>query len=268
MKHIWIACLLLLAGVAHAQDYRIERDIPYRSSDAPAAQRCRLDIAYKPGTRHRPVIVWFHGGGLTGGERSIPRELLASDYVVVGAGYRLAPETSVPEIVDDAAAAVAWVFRHAAEYGGDPSKIYVAGHSAGGYLADMIGLDRRYLHRYGVEADSIAAIVPYSGQAITHFTHRSMQGLGPLQPTVDSLAPLYHVRGDAPSMLILSGDREEELYGRYEETAYFRRMLLLAGHRDVEFHEFEGFDHNDMCAPGHAILMKYIRRRQEPVTRP
>ena len=132
----------------------------------------------------------------------------------------------------------------------------------------MIGLDRRYLRRYGVEADSLAAIVPYSGQAITHFTHRSMQGLGPLQPTVDSLAPLYHVRSDAPPMLILSGDREEELYGRYEETAYFRRMLLLTGHPDVEFHELEGFDHNDMCAPGHAILMKYIHRRQEPVTRP
>ena len=63
----------------------------------------------------------------------------------------------------------------------------------------------------------------FSGQVITHFETRRAQGIQPLQPTIDSTAPLFHVRRDCPPMLILSGDREKELYGRYEETA-----LLLA----------------------------------------
>ena len=167
-----------------------------------------------------------------------------------------------PEIIDDAAAAVAWAFAHAADYGGDPAKIYIAGHSAGGYLVNMIGLDRSRLARYGCDADALAAVIPLSGQAITHFEQRRTQGIDPLRPLVDSLAPLYHVRGDAPPMLIVSGDRELELFGRYEETAYLRRMLLLCGHDRITFYELDGFDHVGMLEPAFLLLNRYIETRE------
>ena len=77
---------------------------------------------------------------------------------------------------------------------------------------------------------------------------------------VDQLAPLYYVRGDAAPMLVISGDREIELFGRYEENAYFVRMLRLNGHQNVTFYELDGFDHGDMAEPAHLLLLKYIRK--------
>ncbi len=276
MKRLFILFFVVLAAAiplpAAAQEdggcaeggYRFERNIAYRASDDPyVREMCLVDVAF-PAHREQavPVVVWFHGGGLTGGRREIPELLLRSGCVVIGAEYRLSPQVTVSEIIDDAAAAVAWAFDHAAEYGGDPAKIYIAGHSAGGYLVDMIGLNKAYLARYGHDADALAAVVPFSGQVITHFEQRRSRGMDPLQPLVDSLAPLFYVRGDAPPMLIVSGDRELELFGRYEETAYFRRMLLLRGHEDITFYELDGFDHVGMLQPACLLLNRYIEKRE------
>jgi len=265
--------LLLCTFALSAQEYSYERDIHYRSeistdpavslsSDAYVQEICTLDVAYMPGGEDRPVIVWFHGGGLTGGRKEVPEALCTRGYIVIGVGYRLAPKVSVAEIVDDAAAAVAWVFKNAARFGGSTSKIYLSGHSAGGYLIDMIGLDKSWLERYGVDADDVAALVPYSGQVVTHYTERAAQGIGPLDPIIDSLAPLSHMRADCPPMLVISGDRETELYGRYEETAYFVRMMKLHGHKDITFYELDGFDHGSMVAPGHLLMLRYIASRE------
>lgn len=254
--------LLSLALLAPLSGRDYESDIPYRVSDEPRIRRmCRLDIAFDAASAGCPVIVWFHGGGLTSGAKETPDILQRDGAVVVGVGYRFVSEVDITETLDDAAAAVAWVVANISRYGGDVSKIYIAGHSAGGYIVNMIGLDKKYLIKYGVDADMLAAIVPYSGQVITHFAQRSKLGLDALTPVVDEFAPLFYVRADAPPMLIISGDRELELYGRYEENAYFVRMLGLCGHKDVAFYELEGFSHSDMAAPAHLLLLKYIKDR-------
>lgn len=259
MRKIFLTVLALLcvAPVFAGGKYRTDRDIPYREEFV----RCKLDVSYVKKASDRPVIVWFHGGGLTGGAKHTPEALLAQDYVVVAAGYRLYPEAQVADIIDDAAAAVAWVAKNISRYGGSPSKIYLAGHSAGGYLVAMLGLDKHYLAKYGVDADSMAAIVPYSGQMITHFTERAARGIPATRPVVDELAPLYHIRPDAPPFLVITGGRDVELYRRYEENAYFVEMMKLAGHKDIVFLEEDGFDHGGMAAPAHLLLMKYIKER-------
>lgn len=251
-----VICPTSCAAVKTA--FKYDNAVNYREGE----KSCVMDIASPSGAKDLPVIVWFHGGGLTGGCHEVPQELLDGSCVVMGVEYRLSPKVSVPEIIDDAAAAVAWAFAHASEYGGSPEKIYIAGHSAGGYLVDMIGLDRHWLAAYGVDADSLAAIVPYSGQVITHFELRRSRGIDPLTPVIDEYAPLYHVRGDCAPVLVISGDAETELYGRYEETAYFVRMLRLRGHKDVTFHKLDGFDHSQMVKPGHSILLRYIHERE------
>ena len=70
--------------------------------------------------------------------------------------------------------AVAWVFGNISMYGGSPERIYLAGHSAGGYLVDMVSLDKSRLKRYGVDANSIKGVIPFSGQVITHFEERRL----------------------------------------------------------------------------------------------
>ena len=262
MKRFILAALaMMMAVAAFTRDYRYEKDILYKGTpDAYTENMCRLDVAYEEGAQGRPVIVWFHGGGLTGGHRHVPEILIRDGAVVVGVGYRFVSEVSVPETLDDAAASVSWVLKNIEKYGGDLSKIYLAGYSAGGYIVNMIGLDKKYLARYGIDPDrQVKALVPYSGQVITHFAQRRKQGLNDLTPTVDHLAPLYFVRGDAAPMLVISGDREKEIFGRYEENAYFVRMLRLNGHENVIFHEVDGFDHGDMAEPAHLILLKYIK---------
>jgi acetyl esterase/lipase len=242
--------------------YILKKDIFYRESgetDNYMKERCRLDLYYPTDKKDFSTIVWFHGGGLRAGEKFIPDVLKNQGFAVVAVNYRLYPKVKCPEYIEDAAAAVAWVFKHIEEYGGDISKIVVSGHSAGGYLTSMVGLDKSYLSAYGIEADSIAALVPFSGHAVTHFTVREEQGIGGTEIIVDKYAPIAHIRKEAPPMMLITGDREKEMLGRYEENAYLYRMMLVIGHENTTLYELDGFNHVDMAEPAFYLLSDYVR---------
>lgn len=242
-----------------AEDYKTESNLPYRTQgDAYQTERCKLDFYHPTGKKDYPVVVWFHGGGLEGGAKFVPGELKDSGLGVVAVNYRLLPKVGIEDCIDDAAAAVAWVFRHVAEYGGDPSRIFVAGHSAGGYLTDMVVLKKDYLARYSVDADSIKGAFPFSGQVITHFNVRKALGLSAVTPMVDNTAPLYNLRKLPMPLVLFSGDRELELYGRYEEQAYFWRMMLLNGNANCAIYELQGYDHGNMPQAAHPIMKRLI----------
>jgi acetyl esterase/lipase len=147
--------------------------------------------------------------------------------------------------------------------------VFVSGHSAGGYLTSMIGLDRQWLQRHQVDANRIAGLVPFSGHTITHFTARKEMGLKDTQPLVNELAPLYHVRRDAPPLLLITGDRELEMLGRYEESAYLWRMMKVAGHPDTTLYELDGFNHGQMAVPAFPLLVRFIQShaKRSPSTR-
>lgn len=248
-----------------AQDtsYDTGENILYRAAgeaekDAYINERCRLDIYYPSDKKDFVTVVWFHGGGITGGNKFIPNELREKGIAVVAVNYRLSPKVKSPVYIEDAAAAVAWTFRNIRKYGGDPQKIVVSGHSAGGYLASMIGLDKKWLEAFQIDADQIGMLVPFSGHTITHFTIRDERGLKDTQPQVDDLAPLFHVRPDAPPLILISGDRELEMLGRYEENAYLWRMMKVAGHKHTKLFEIGGFDHGAMASPAFTILLNEI----------
>lgn len=265
MKETTRFLVLLILGAwcagALAQSYKQVNDIPYTSkTDAFSLERLKLDVYHPDGMTGCPVVIWFHGGGLEGGSKEIPAQLREKGIVVVGVNYRLLPRVTVREILDDAAEAVAWVFRHIADYGGDTRKIVVTGHSAGGYISMMLCLDKKWLAAYGVDADSVMMYVPFSGQAITHYNVRKMQGIPPLQPTIDEYAPLYWVRSDCPPLVLICGDRELELYGRYDENQYLARMMKLAGHQQTYLYEIDGHGHGGMVAPGFHILETHLKQ--------
>ena len=222
-------------------------------------ERCVLDIYYPENKKDFPTVVWFHGGGLTAGNKFIPEELKEQGMAVVAVNYRLYPKIKAPVYIEDAAAAVAWVFKHIEEFGGDPDMLFISGHSAGGYLASMVGLDQRWLKKHDIDANRIAGLIPFSGHTITHFTVRKERGIEGTQPVVDDLAPLYHVRKDAPPLLLITGDREMEMIGRYEENAYMWRMMKVVGHPDTRLYEMDGYGHN-MLTPAYPLLIKEVRR--------
>ncbi len=259
IRLLLLSILLVGAGSLAAQTgFRVIDDVSYKSGDAYTEERCLLDIRTPEKQGTYPVVVWFHGGGLTGGNKYFPGALLEDEIIIVAPNYRLSPKVEVVDCIDDAAAAVAWVFQNIPDYWGDPEKVIIAGHSAGGYLTSMIGLDKHWLAKYDVDADDIAALFPFSGHTITHFTVRKERGIDGKQPVVDEMAPLYHVRKDAPPLYLLTGDRELEMLGRYEENAYMWRMMQVAGHKQTYLFEFDGHGHGPMVAPGCHVLLKYI----------
>lgn len=263
MKKLFFFFLILINTGLNAQQYITEKAVHYyadsiNQKDNYINSQCLLDIYYPKGVKNFPTIVWFHGGGITGGSKEIPQALMGKGCAIIGVGYRLSPKVNAPAYIEDATAAVAWAFKHITNYGGNPKLIFVSGHSAGGYLGMMLTLDKKYLKKYDIDANTIAGVVPFSGQAITHFTVRKEKGIKDIQPVIDEYAPLYHVRPDAPPMLLITGDREMELLGRYEENAYLLRMMKLAGHNRTKLYELQGFDHGGMAVPAFPLLLKEV----------
>lgn len=262
LTHIF---LFVLAG--QPIQYEIKENIHYYSdsvnkSDKYINERCVLDVYYPKRIKNFPTIIWFHGGGLKGGNKEIPEALKKKEVAVVAVNYRLYPNVKSPKYIEDAAAAVAWVFKNIKKYGGDSSSIFIAGYSAGGYLALMVGLDKSWLQKYNIDANNIAGIISLSGHTITHFTIREERGIPDTQPIVDSLAPLFHVRQDAPPLILITGDRDIELLGRYEENAYLMRMMKISGHQKTKLYELDGYDHN-MTSPAFPLLLKEVQRIME-----
>lgn len=264
MKKIFFLLVLAIPFLVKAQqEYIMKKDIGYypdsvNKTDKYIASQCSLDFYYPKGVKDYATVVWFHGGGISSGNKEIPKALMDKGFAVIGVGYRLSPKVTTPAYIEDAAAAVAWAFQHIRDYGGNPNLIFVSGHSAGGYLGMMVALDKNYLNKYNINANAIAGVIPFSGQAITHFTIRKESGIKETQPIIDKYAPLYFVRSDAPRMLLITGDPEMELFGRYEENAYLWRMMKLAGHKYTTLYKLEGFDHGAMAEPAFPLLIKEV----------
>ena len=269
-----IATVFILNCQAYAQDikpkasYETDTNILYREGAQLTdymKERCRLDVYHPKHIKHFPTVVWFHGGGLKAGNRKVAEELREKGIAVVAVNYRLHPKVKSPAYIEDAAAAVAWTFRNIEKYGGSSKRIYVSGHSAGGYLTSMVGLDKRWLATHKIDPNAIAGLIPYSGHTITHFTVRKERGINGKQPVLDDMAPLFHVRKDAPPLLLITGDRELELLGRYEENAYLWRMMQVVEHPDTKIMELDGYNHGQMAKPAHPLLLRFIRRIEKTI---
>lgn len=262
-KIILVLFLFCTISMAAQNKYELKKDIPYvdkTETDAYRKERCKLDVYYPTDKKDFPVVVWFHGGGLEGGEKHIPNELKEKGIAVVAVNYRLSPKAHNPAYIEDAAASVAWVFKHIASFGGSVQDIYVSGHSAGGYLTLMVGLDKSYLQKYDIDADSIKGLVPISGQTNTHYTIRKERGLPQNIPLIDAYAPLNQVRANIPPTLLISGDRNLEMTARYEENIHLEAILKSFGNKEITMYEVQGFDHGGVGAPGCLLLLDWIKR--------
>jgi acetyl esterase/lipase len=140
-----VGALLVLAWTADLFAQVVTRDVPY----AAAHERQVLDIYAPAGAMDLPVVFWIHGGGWQTGDKSDvslkPAAFTGARFLFVSTNYRLLPSVEMATIVRDVAASVGWVHRNIARYGGDPGRVILMGHSAGGQLAALVCTDARYL---------------------------------------------------------------------------------------------------------------------------
>ncbi|SDA14183.1 Acetyl esterase/lipase [Methylobacterium sp. UNC378MF] len=187
---------------------------------APLEVHVDTGIAYADGIEHRadvyrpaaagpcPVVVFLYGGGWRTGSKEevayIGAAFARRGFVAVIPEYRHVPRASLPDILTDNAAAVAWTIAHAAQYGGDPGRVVVVGHSSGAWAAAMLGLDPTWLEQAGSSAAKLAGIVglagPYTSSALTDPLDRQVfVGSDP------ALQPIHHASGTHPAMLLAAG---------------------------------------------------------------
>ncbi|MES2660304.1 MAG: alpha/beta hydrolase [Verrucomicrobiota bacterium] len=230
-------------------------------------KRCVVDLKIPAGQQGYATLVWFHGGGLTGGNRDFP-QFEGKDVGLISAGYRLSPQVKCPLFIEDAAAAVAWTVKHIAEYGGDPKKVFVGGHSAGGYLALMVGMDPQWLKPHDLTPISLAGLIPVSAQVTTHFHVKELRRIpGPsLLPVIDDFAPLHFSSKDLPPICLITGDRRIEFKSRVEENELFSITLKNLEHPDVEFHELKDLDHGTVVKGAAAVMPVFIERISKSIS--
>lgn len=241
----------------------VETNIAYCEQD-----RCQLDVMWtKDKVSQLPVLVWFHGGGLVNGDKFF---LPFTDHHIVQVAVRypfLKADGSVTaaHVLDAAAQAVAWTMKNIANYKGSPRKVFLSGHSAGGYITLMLGMDPRWLGKYGIATTDLAGIAPLSGQATTHFNVRKFSGDADPQflPKIDALAPLGHVaEKNYPPMLVVTGDpAAREWKCRAEENELLVSSIRACGHtNDIEYVRLPHVDHGFMRFPGYMYVQGFIRK--------
>lgn len=175
----------------------------------------RLDV-YVPESAAgpRPVVVFWHGGRWRYGDKTdyrfVGAALAESGYVAVVANYRHYPQVKMPGFLSDAAQAALWTAAHAKQYGGDPERLYLMGHSAGAHLAAMVTLDLRYFAAAGQGAPPVAGVIglsgPYDFLPLLEPDVQDMFGPPPLYPVSQ---PINFVRAGAPPMLLVHGLNDE-----------------------------------------------------------
>jgi acetyl esterase/lipase len=175
--------------------------------------RQRLDV-YRP-TEARaagPMVVFLYGGRWSSGTREDYRLLgdafTRRGWVAVVPDYRLAPSVQFPAWVQDAALAVRWARDHAARFGGDTSRIFVIGHSAGAHSAALLALDERFLRAAGVPNGAVKGFVALAGPVETTWTDADVQALMGPPAGWPATYPATHVDGREPPLLLLHGDED------------------------------------------------------------
>lgn len=270
----WVLCGVRLSCAAPATPYgdcAVATNLAYYGSEKLAAgdsymrDQCRLDLRYPTNRTGFATVVWFHGGGLTSGRRHFV-DLKNHGIAVAAVGYRLSPRVELPVFIEDAAAATAWVIRNIGQYGGDSNKVFVSGHSAGGYLTAMIGMDPKWLAAQGVSNLQLAGLIPVSGQMTTHFHVKRLLGdKGPqFRPLIDSYAPLYYCSSNLPPICLITGDRAIEFKCRVEENELLAASLRTLGHPHVEFYEMGGLDHGTVGEGGMVVLNAFVTALSRP----
>ena len=191
-----------------------------------------LDV-YLPDNNIKAVFLYFHGGGIESGTKDgcgkFAEYLTQRNIAVVSANYRMYPESRFPDFLEDAADAVAWIFKNK-EMFRNCQNIFVGGSSAGGYISMMLCFDKQYLEKHNIKPTDITGYVHDSGQPTVHYNVLKYSGIDSKRVIVDERAPLYFVglQETYSPMLFLVADND--IKNRYEQTVLMLSTLKHFGY--------------------------------------
>ncbi len=268
---MWVIGAIALIGVVAAAglQFAIARNGPAVLStvdrwlgDAGSAQRAATisigdDAAQKlvvwnsadqtSGSEPLPVLLFAHGGSWRSGDPTdygfVGRSFVPKGFVVVLAGYRLHPHAVYPAMLEDTAAAIAWTHAEIAQYGGDPDRIILAGHSAGAYNVVQSALEEQWLGREGLATSDIVGVVGLAGPYdFFPFDSDSTRASFGDASNPEATQPINHVREDAPPMLLIHGERDDLV--KIRNSKALTSALTAKGAR-VELVTYPEMSHND-----------------------
>lgn len=235
---------LLVGGCQSAVFSFVNRGVPQADATVVFApeQALSLDVYRARGAQGAaPVVVFFYGGSWQSGKREgyrfVGSRLAGEGVLAVVPDYRKAPQPSFPGYMDDAARAVRWARDHAREFGGDPARVFIAGHSAGAQIAALLGTDARYLRAQGMAPGDIAGVIGLSGP-YDFVVSGDLLGVFGRDPALWPRAQAVNfVDGDEPPFLLVhgTGDRvvesvdSEQLAARLRARDVPVRLLMLPG---------------------------------------
>jgi len=195
--------------------------------DIEYAPNVKLDV-YLPESKNFKTIVYFHGGGITSGNKSdrqfvdFANEFVKNGYAFISCNYSLYPNTKFPNYLVEAAKAVSYVFTNINSWGGDKEGIYLSGQSAGSWIIMMLCTDRHYLNDEGVDPMNIKGWISDAGQMTSHFNVIAIEDhLNPLSQRIDEKAPLYFIDEKFNSNPILLIYYENDMPNRLEQNQLF-----------------------------------------------
>ncbi len=229
----------LLNGIGGDSAYRNATTVRYGNET-----RQQLDIYQPTVPRNGIVVVFFYGGGWRMGERDeyrfVAQTLTRYGATVVIPDYRIYPGGVFPDFMHDAAAAVAWTQRNIAQYGGDPKKIYLIGHSAGAHIATLLALDTRYLTAQGLGTDSLAGVIGLATPA--DFANNLEAKYRPVfvnQTELERAQPIRYVRPDTPPLLLQHGADDSVVLPR-NSLALAEKITALGGQAQARIYPNQG----------------------------
>ena len=247
------------------KNFKQSSNIPYYDekavmADPYTAERCKLDVFYPTHQKYVPVLIYFHGGGMSGGSKDEKMELYKHlGCVIVTPNYRLSPRAKCPSYIEDAAAAAAWVKKNIASYNGDPNRIFVAGHSAGAYLATCLATMPQFLEKQGCRPGDFAAYISISGEMVTHRAICAERGLPKGQIVIDEYSPINHVSKDVPPLILLTGGTGLDIDSRPADNKLMCDAMRVAGNTGCRHFEVPGTDHGSIMDAAYAYLLQFIR---------
>ena len=235
-------------------------DVPYKDSleDDYDSEKNVLDRYIPVGANDAPVLFFIHGGAWMTGDKSttahIGKTFAKKGILVVNVNYRLYPQVQYPDFVWDVTDAFAWTVNNIEQYGGNPERIFVAGHSAGAHLATLISTNERFLKSYGLSEQNIRGIIGISGPYYLH------QLLFPEIYVNEKIrydaSPIFHVNADTPPTLLFYADKD---INGIDLQAYLMSVALQMNNVPFDTIEIPNRDHG--------LILNRIGSRQDLVTK-